>query len=93
MNTLAWCVAGILPAMLLTPALQGAQPVAKGLLEGPFQIVKQEGAARQVTLGGVRCLELSGTVPAKVTRNHYNRVTVKFPKPIDLTGRSLIFKA
>ena len=93
MNRLSCCVAGMMPVVLLTAALHGAQPVAKGLLEGPFQLVKQEGTARQVTLGGVRCIELSGKVPEKLTRNHYNRVTVKFPKPIDLTGRSLIFKA
>ena len=93
MNTLSCRIAGVLSAMLLTTALWGAQPVAKGLLEGPFQLVKQDGAVRQITLGGVRCIELSGTVPEKVTRNHYTSASVKFPKPIDLTGRSLIFKA
>ena len=34
MNTLSCRIAGVLPVMLLTTALWGAQPVAKGL--NPF---------------------------------------------------------
>ena len=56
-------------------------------------IVKQEGTARPTTIGGVRCLELSGKVPEKVTRMaaiiaerydlHVRRITRKIVRDED----------
>ncbi len=79
------CLAGLLLAALVSVPLYGES------LEG--SLVKKEGSVSRKTIGGKRCIELVDKVPVKLERNYYSSFSIKLDKPVDLTGKSLVFDA